>query len=111
MEDDFADESDFVAPSTDFDAVSEEDDQRSAILKGFVGTFVLGVAFVGVQLFEFCYADFAINDSVYGSIFFFLTGFHGFHVIVGLIFLFIIFIRISKYHLYAEEHTVFELAI
>jgi cytochrome c oxidase subunit 3 len=36
---------------------------------------------------EYKYAPFHINDSVYGSIFFIITGFHGFHVFVGTVFM------------------------
>lgn len=51
---------------------------------------MLGLYFLGLQGFEYYIASFRISDSVYGSTFFIATGFHGFHVIVGTIFLFII---------------------
>jgi cytochrome c oxidase subunit 3 len=48
---------------------------------------ILGFFFVQVQLYEYLYSNFNFTDRVFGSIFFFITGFHGFHVIVGLFFL------------------------
>ena len=48
---------------------------------------ILGSFFVLVQFKEYTDSYFSFNDSCYGSIFFLLTGFHGFHVIIGLIFL------------------------
>lgn len=58
-------------------------------------TLALGLLFVCIQTFEYTYSlPFAINDSVFGSSFYLLTGFHGFHVIVGLIGLFFFFMRV-----------------
>jgi len=56
-------------------------------------TIVLGVFFLFLQYIEYTHSSFSINDSVYGSIFFMLTGFHGFHVICGLILLTINLLR------------------
>jgi heme/copper-type cytochrome/quinol oxidase subunit 3 len=50
-------------------------------------TIILGIFFIFLQYIEYTHSSFSINDSVYGSIFFMLTGFHGFHVICGLILL------------------------
>ena len=52
-------------------------------------TIILGIFFVVVQFKEYSDSIFSFNDSCYGSVFFLLTGFHGFHVIIGLIFLLI----------------------
>ena len=62
-------------------------------------TIILGMFFVLVQFIEYTESSFSFNDSCYGSVFFLLTGFHGFHVIIGLIFLIICFFRllISKH--------------
>lgn len=51
---------------------------------------MLGIYFLLLQAFEYYTASFRISDSVYGSTFFMATGFHGFHVIIGTLFLFII---------------------
>merc|ERR1712199_32434 len=48
-------------------------------------SFILAWTFISLQLKEFLILALSINDSVYGSVFFFLTGLHFFHVVVGLI--------------------------
>lgn len=63
---------------------------------------VLGLFFTALQLFEYKNTSFSAEDSVYGSIFFLTTGFHGVHVIVGTIFL--IF---AMYQQYKYEVTLF----
>jgi heme/copper-type cytochrome/quinol oxidase subunit 3 len=50
-------------------------------------TIILGLFFLFLQYIEYTHSSFSINDSVYGSIFFMLTGFHGFHVFCGLVLL------------------------
>ena len=50
-------------------------------------TVALGVLFSSVQFYEYAHAPFDFKDSIYGSTFFMATGFHGFHVLVGTIFL------------------------
>ena len=56
-------------------------------------TLLLGLLFLHNQFIEFKTGLFAINDSIYGSCFYMITGLHGFHVIVGFIFIFINFVR------------------
>jgi cytochrome c oxidase subunit 3 len=62
-----------------------------------IGIF-LGFIFILLQLFEYTYSSYDISDSVYSSSFFLLTGFHGFHVIFGIIFLSTVWFKILKYH-------------
>nr|AZL93184.1 cytochrome c oxidase subunit 3 [Diapriidae sp. ZJUH_2016010] len=50
-------------------------------------TIILGMMFTTIQIYEYKMSFFNISDSIYGSIFFMLTGFHGLHVIIGTIFL------------------------
>ena len=57
-------------------------------------TIFLGIFFVLVQFKEYSDSSFSFNDSCYGSVFFLLTGFHGFHVIIGLIFLIVCVYRL-----------------
>nr|APF47420.1 cytochrome c oxidase subunit III [Microgaster campestris] len=61
-------------------------------------TVILGLIFSYFQYLEYNESFFCINDSVYGSIFFMLTGFHGFHVILGTMFNFIMLIRLNSKH-------------
>jgi len=74
-------------------------------------TISLGILFLFVQYFEYNYSQFSIEDSVYGSTFYLLTGFHGLHVLVGLLFLIICFYRALNYHFTQEQHVGLECAI
>lgn len=73
-------------------------------------TIFYGALFLYVQYFEFQHSPFAISDSVYGSIFFFITGFHGFHVIVGMIALSACLIRHLNYQFLQQSHLGMYLA-
>jgi heme/copper-type cytochrome/quinol oxidase subunit 3 len=66
--------------------------------------------FTGLQVGEYLEAPFNISDSIYGTIFFSLTGLHGFHVIIGTIFIIVCFIRLIKMHFTTTHHIGFELA-
>jgi cytochrome c oxidase subunit 3 len=50
-------------------------------------------------------------DGVYGSAFFASTGLHGFHVIIGTLFILVAFVRLINYHLTNKQHNGFESAI
>lgn len=83
---------------------------RTGSLQGLSLTVLLGLFFVSLQYLEYStFTDFSINDTVYGSIFYLLTGFHGFHVILGGILLAICLFRHYNYHLWLDNHTSFEL--
>jgi cytochrome c oxidase subunit 3 len=60
---------------------------RKGALYGTVFTILLAIVFTGLQGLEYTVSSFTISDSVYGSCFYFGTGFHGLHVIIGTIFL------------------------
>ena len=83
---------------------------KEEAIKGLTLTVILGLIFTVLQAFEYVEAPFCIADSVYGSTFFVATGFHGFHVIIGTIFLFICLIRLSKSHFTRSHHFGFEAA-
>jgi cytochrome c oxidase subunit III len=75
-------------------------------------TILLGVIFLGVQAYEYGHAyrdlNLKLTSGVYGSTFFMLTGFHGFHVTVGAIMLAVIWFRCLKGHFTPERHFAFE---
>ncbi len=75
-------------------------------------TVLLGVTFLGVQGYEYAHAysdlNLKLSSGAYGSTFFMLTGFHGFHVFVGMLMLFFITLRLQKGHFTAEQHFGFE---
>jgi len=64
-----------------------------------------------LQFSEYVKSGFGINDTVYGGIFYMLTGFHGFHVIIGTVFLAICLIRMHLMHFSPSNHFGFEAAI
>lgn len=73
-------------------------------------TILLGSIFTGCQYFEYYNAPFSINDGIYASIFYMTTGFHGFHVLVGTIFLLVSLWRQRNYHFTRQHHFGFEAA-
>lgn len=80
---------------------------REEALKRLAITVALGFLFILLQVREFRITRFAINDTVYGSVFFILTGFHGIHVIVGSVFLAVNWVRIYKHHFAPSHHFGF----
>lgn len=60
---------------------------RKGSLDGLVLTLVLAVLFTALQVMEYLESSFTISDGIYGSCFYFATGFHGLHVIIGTAFL------------------------
>lgn len=75
-----------------------------------VVTIFLAILFTGWQGFEYLNAPFTMSDSVYGSIFYLTTGFHGFHVFVGTCFLSVCLYRLFFDHFTRERHFGFEAA-
>ena len=75
-------------------------------------TVVLGITFVGFQAYEYVHAyhelNLKLNSGIFGSTFFMLTGFHGFHVFVGMLMLLFITLRLQKGHFTPERHFGFE---
>ena len=83
---------------------------RNGAVNGLALTILLGLSFTAVQAYEYMHAGFAFAGNVYGSTFFMATGFHGFHVIVGTIFLIVCFFRARAGHFTPERHFGFEAA-
>ena len=79
---------------------------------GLALTVLLGIIFVVLQVEEYIHAynelGLTMESGIYGSTFFMLTGFHGFHVSMGTLMLFIIFVRCMKGHFTADKHFGFE---
>lgn len=71
---------------------------------------ILGVTFSCFQLYEYYQSCFDISDSMFGSVFFVATGFHGLHVLVGTIMLSVTLIRHISYHLMDTVHVGFEIS-
>ena len=75
-------------------------------------TVLLGLTFLFVQGYEYFHAyhemNLKLSSGVYGSTFFMLTGFHGFHVFVGMLMLLFITLRLQKGHFTPERHFGFE---
>ena len=75
-------------------------------------TVLLGITFVTFQGYEYYHAYHELNlklsSGIFGSTFFMLTGFHGFHVFVGMLMLLFITLRLQKGHFTAERHFGFE---
>lgn len=82
--------------------------ERIGAINGLFSTILLGFVFLICQYIEFKTASFTIVDSVYGSIFYMVTAFHGFHVIVGALMLTTCFIRMRKYCFTTQHHIGFE---
>jgi cytochrome c oxidase subunit 3 len=91
-----------------------KDNRRSSLIFWMVATIALGVIFLGLQVLEYVHAyrdlNLKLTSGIFGSTFFMLTGFHGFHVTIGAIMLAVVLIRILKGHFTPENHFAFEAA-
>jgi cytochrome c oxidase subunit 3 len=88
---------------------------RAGLRNWLVITLLLGFAFVGFQAYEYHHAytelGLTLASGIYGSTFFLLTGFHGFHVCLGAVMLTVMFLRAqTKGHFTPEDHFGFEAA-
>ncbi len=87
------------------------EDNRRDLLRGLGLTVILGLLFTTFQALEYSHAPFKFSGGgVYSSVFFLATGFHGFHVIVGTIFLAVCWFRAKANHFTPERHFGFEAA-
>lgn len=86
--------------------------QRSKTAFWLFATILLGAVFMGFQVYEYMHAYSELNlkltSGIYGSTFFMLTGFHGFHVTMGAIMLSVVLYRLMKGHFTADHHFAFE---
>jgi cytochrome c oxidase subunit 3 len=93
-----------------------KNDRKSAAW-GLALTVILGAAFTAVQGYEYVEAfhhratdAFWLDSNVYGSTFFLATGFHGLHVLIGTIFLFVMWLRVIRGGMKPDQHFGFEAA-
>jgi cytochrome c oxidase subunit 3 len=92
---------------------------RKGLKTGLALTIVLGLMFTSIQAYEYAHAAFPFGNGgqagvpgpwIYGSTFFMATGFHGFHVIIGTIFLIVCLLRAIRGDFKPEQHFGFEAA-
>jgi cytochrome c oxidase subunit 3 len=83
---------------------------RDGVLKGLWLTIVLGILFSSIQAYEYGEAPFPFKGLNYGASFFMATGFHGFHVIIGTLFLIVCLVRAYKGDFTPRQHFGFEAA-
>ncbi|TFW08331.1 cytochrome c oxidase subunit 3 [Oxalobacteraceae bacterium OM1] len=85
---------------------------RSKTAFWLLATIVLGATFMGFQAYEYIHAYHELNlkltSGIYGSTFFMLTGFHGFHVTLGAIMLAVVLVRVMRGHFTPDHHFGFE---
>lgn len=90
-------------------AIAHENNRRD-LINGLTLAIILGVAFTGFQVYEYTHAAFGYAGNIYGATFFMATGFHGAHVIIGSIFLFVCLMRALSGQLSPTAHVGFETA-
>ena len=87
-------------------------DNQKQLVRGLIATITLGLLFVALQAYEYGHAYQALNltleTGAYGSTFYMLTGFHGFHVTMGAVMLMAILGRSMQSHFSAHNHFAFE---
>lgn len=80
--------------------------ERDLAYRAFGATIGLAILFTFFQGLEYFEAPFSISEGIYGSVFFMATGFHGFHVIIGTIFITVSFIRYALGHYYPHLASI-----
>ena len=86
------------------------EDDRKGFIQGLSLTVFLGACFTALQIYEYHHATFDFSGHIYGATFYMATGFHGFHVIIGTIFLAVCLWRGKLGHFNKEHHFGFEAA-
>jgi len=83
---------------------------RDGLKMGLWATIALGALFSFIQAYEYAIAPFGFGGNTYSSSFYMATGFHGFHVLIGTIFLIVCLARAYKGHFTSRQHFGFEAA-
>ena len=86
------------------------ENKRKQVIQGLTLTVLLGFAFLVIQVYEYGHATFGFTDGIYSSTFYMATGFHGFHVFVGAIFLTVCLVRALKGEMKPQKHFGLEAA-
>ena len=86
------------------------ENDRKSLIQGLTLTVILGAIFTMFQAYEYMAASFTMSSGIYGSTFYMATGFHGFHVLIGTIFLVVCLFRAKRGHYTPEHHFGFEAA-
>ncbi|MEE8084799.1 MAG: cytochrome c oxidase subunit 3 [Alphaproteobacteria bacterium] len=86
------------------------EDYRRDLVRGLTATIALGITFTLIQAYEYSHAAFGFTEGIYPTTFYMATGFHGFHVIIGTIFLTVCLVRAVKGHFKPDQHVGFEAA-
>ncbi len=85
---------------------------RKKMVRWLAATVALGFIFVACQAYEYyeayAHLNLKMSSGIYGSTFFMLTGFHGFHVTLGAVMLLVVMLRGMKGHFTADNHFAFE---
>lgn len=88
--------------------------ERGKAIFWLVLTLAFGFGFVAIQAYEYSHAyrdlGLRLDSGIFGSTFFMLTGFHGFHVMIGAIMLTVVTLRLAKGHFKPDQHFAFEAA-
>lgn len=84
---------------------------RSSSIIGFIITIIFSIIFLFCQYIEYTNSTFSINDSIFGTVFFFITGLHGAHVTIGTIMLIVSLYRIYTYQITNTNHIGIECSI
>jgi cytochrome c oxidase subunit 3 len=85
-----------------------ERDERPRSLRWMAITLLLGALFLGIQGYEFATNGFGLRDGVFGSTFYTITGFHGAHVLAGLLLIAIVANRARRGLVTGQRHTAVE---
>ncbi len=83
---------------------------KRGLVWGLAITVALGILFTICQVIEYAEAGFQYSGNLYGATFFMATGFHGFHVLIGTIFLIVCLVRAMRDSFTPEHHLGFEFA-
>ena len=83
---------------------------RTGLKQGLWLTIGLGLLFTTCQVFEYSHAAFGFSGHIYGATFFMATGFHGFHVVIGTVFLAVCLLRAYQGDFTPQRHLGFEFA-